>query len=123
VRRFRRGPGKVDLAFALGLLVVFCVGCGTSGLPLAATAEPAQSNLQTALTGSGVFYSSNHDSYMGIGGGFRLAAEVSPISELDTGLRYISAHRASAGSNMISMYAPSSSVLVLTAYSPGLRSC
>lgn len=120
-----RRPPKVHvaLALALGLVVVLCIGCGTSGEPLALTENAAQSNLQTALTGGGVFYASNQDSFTGIGGGPLLSPGVFSISELGTGLKYVSGHKGSTDSNIVSIYAPGRAVLLLTAYEPGLRTC
>ena len=59
----------------------------SSGELFALTEDAAQSNLQTALTGGNVFYSSNHDSFTGIGGGTPLAPGVSSIAKLATGLK------------------------------------
>jgi hypothetical protein len=48
---------------------------------------------------------------------------VSSIAELDTGLTYVPGHQGSTNSAVISIYAPNRSVLVLTAYGPGLQTC
>ncbi len=123
MQRILRGPPKAGLALALGVVVALCVGCGTSGLPIAKPADAAQTNLQTALAGAGAFYSSNHDSYLGIDGGPQLAPGVSSIAELDTGLRYVSGRQGSTGPDIISIVALSSWASVMSAYSPGLQAC
>lgn len=121
--RFPRGLGKVHVCLSLGLLAALCVGCGTFGLPLAVPGDATQSNLRTALSGAGSFYSSNHDSYLGIGGTLQPPPGVSSIAKLDTGLRYVSGHRGSINQDVISVYAPSRSVLVMSAYGPGIQIC
>src|SRR5208283_400542 len=125
MRRSGRRPPKTHVILALGLVLVVlaCVACGTSGEPQALTDDAAQSNLQTALSGGRVFYASNNDSFTGVNGGASLVPGVSSISELATGLKYVAGHEASSASNVISIDAPSRSVLLLTAYEPGLRTC
>ena len=122
MRRSPRGHSKFDIASALGVVVALCVGCGASALPLAPFGA-AQANLETAMTAATSFYSSNRDSYVGIGGGAQLPGAVSSIAELDTGLTYVPGHQGSTNSAVISIYAPNRSVLVLTAYGPGLQTC
>jgi len=48
---------------------------------------------------------------------------VSSIAEIDIGLTYIAGDQASTGPNVISIVAPSRSVLVMTAYSKRTRTC
>lgn len=122
MRSLLRGASKTRVTFCLGVVFVLCAGCGASAFRLAHF-DPAQANLRTALKGAAVFYSSNSDSYEGIDGGEHLSSAVPSIADLDTGLTYVSGHTASPNSDIISVYAPSRSVLVLTAYMPGLQTC
>ena len=79
----------------------------------------AQANLQTALTGAETYYAANDHSYVGIDGGPQLPAGVSSISEIDIGLTFIAGDQSSPAPNVVSIYAPSPSVVVVTAYAQG----
>ena len=48
---------------------------------------------------------------------------MSSIAEIDIGLTFIAGHQASTGPNIVSIVAPSPSVVVMTAYSKGIRTC
>ena len=74
------------------------------------------------MMGAATFYASNHDSYVGIDGGRQLPTGVSSIAEITT-LRYVAGYSASTSPNMISIYAPSRFVLVVTAYGRETRTC
>ena len=109
---FLRGLSKVGYLLTVTAVAAFCSGCGTSAVARDLTS--AQSNLITALTGAGVLYSANHDSYVGIEGGSQLSTGVSSITELDTGLTYVSGNQVSIRPNVVSIYSPDPSVLVIT---------
>ena len=80
----------------------------------------AQANLQTALTGADTFYTNANQTYSGID--MSTNAGVSDISQIDTGLVYVSA-AASTGPNVISLYTNGTSALELMAWSKGTRDC
>jgi hypothetical protein len=126
VRRFLRGLWKVDLALTLAVVIALCVVEFSHSHPTeigpGANSTAAQANLQTAMTGAATFYASNHDSYVGIDGGPQLPTGVSSIAEITT-LRYVAGYSASTSPNMISIYAPSRFVLVVTAYGRETRTC
>jgi hypothetical protein len=126
VRRFLRGLWKVDFALTLAVAIALCVVEFSHFRPTeigpSANSTAAQANLQTAMTGAATFYASNHDSYVGIDGGPQLPVGESSIAEI-TELRYVSGYRASTGPNFVSIYAPSKSVLVVTAYGRETRTC
>ena len=98
-------------------------GCGEGQGGCVVSNTAAYSNLRTALSGAATFYASNHASYLGIDGGPQLAAGVSSIGQIDIGLTFVSGGEASTGPNRISIFAPSRSVVVMTAYSKGIRVC
>ena len=80
----------------------------------------AQANLQTALTGADTFYTSANQTYSGIDVG---GQGVSNISQIDTGLTYVS-NFASTKSNVISVYVNAAqTALLLAAWSPGTNDC
>jgi type IV pilus assembly protein PilA len=82
----------------------------------------AQANLQTALTGADTFYTSANQTYSGID---VAGQSVSNISQIDTGLTYVS-NAASTKSNVISLYVnpnPAQNALLLAAWSPGTNDC
>ena len=116
---FLRGLSKVGRVLTVGIVVTFCGGCGTSALPRDEPGDSAQSNLDSALAGGRVYYSANHDSYVGIDGSSQLPTGVSSIAELDTGLAYVSGHQNSVRANIVSIYSPDPSALVVTI--PGAR--
>ena len=127
MRRFLRAFWKVDLALTLAVAIALYIVSrpaynACAGSIRCPNTTAAQANLQTALTGAATFYASNHDSYVGIDGGPQLPAGVSSIAGI-TGLRYVAGYRASTDPNMVSIYSPSRSVLVVTAYSKGLQTC
>ena len=80
----------------------------------------AQANLQTALTGADTYYTSNNQTYSGID----VAGQgVSNISQIDTGLTYVS-QADSTKANVVSLYVTAGkTVLVLAAFSPGTNDC
>jgi hypothetical protein len=127
MRRFLRGLWKVDLALTFAVVIALCVVEFSHSLPsyskCCANNTPAQANLQTALTGAETYYASNNHSYVGIDGGPLLPVGVSSVAELDTGLKFIPGNHASTGPDYISIYTPSGSVLVMTAYSKGIQTC
>ena len=126
MRRFLWGLWKVDLALILAVVIALCVvwnpsandNRGNNG-----SGNAAQTNLQTALTGATSFLAANHESYLGIDGGPQLLTGVSPISKIDIGITFIPARVGSTGPDIISIFAPSRSVLVMTAYSKAMRIC
>ncbi len=120
---FLRGLSKVGCVLTIGVVVVFCAGCGTSALPSDNPGDAAQSNLFTALIASGTFYSVNHDSYVGIDGGSQLPASESSITGLGTGLAYVSGHQRSVSANIVSIYSPGPSTLVVTTLGARPRVC
>ncbi len=111
------------LAVVIALCVVVvsrshttCKGCGANN-------TAAQANLQTALSGAETYYAANDHSYVGVDGGPHLATGVSSIAELDIGLTFIPVDQSSPTPNVVSIYAHSGSVLVITAYAKGPATC
>ena len=81
----------------------------------------AQSNLQTALTGAKTYFEAANQTYVGINGG---AGGASSITQIDTGLTYITGTTASTASNVISLYVGNTgSDVVLASWSPGTKIC
>jgi type IV pilus assembly protein PilA len=81
----------------------------------------SQANLQTALTGADTFYTNSSQTYSGID--MSGQPGVSTISQIDTGLTYVSAV-ASTKSNIISIKASGTlGYLVLAAWAPGTNDC
>jgi len=80
----------------------------------------AQANLQTALTGADTYYTSNNQTYSGVD----VAGQgVSNISQIDTGLTYVSGS-SSTKANVIALeVAGGKTVLMLAAFSPGTNDC
>jgi hypothetical protein len=129
VRQFLRALWKVDLALTIAVAIALCVlyplratptNMNNSG-PNDGTA--AQANLQTALPGAQMYYRSNHDSFIGIDGGPQLSAGVSSIAEISFGLTFVGGHQSSTAPNVVSIVAPSPSVLIMTAYNNRAQIC
>lgn len=86
-----------------------------------ANGTAAQANLQTALTGADSYYTDANQSYIGLLEAYDPIA--SNISQVDTGLTYVSgATQASTSAHTISI-AYTSSVLVMTNFAPGQNDC
>ena len=127
MRGFLRGTWKVDLPLTLAVAIALCIvwnlspndSNDTRGNPGDAT----QANLLTTLGGGGMFYSANNHNFEGITGGPELPAGVSSIAEIDIGLTFILGDQSSPAPNVVSVNAPSRSVLVMTSYSKLLRTC
>jgi type IV pilus assembly protein PilA len=82
----------------------------------------AQSNLQTALTGSDTYYTSANQTFSGLLGGSATAA--STLTQIDTGLNYVANGGQSTGTRSISVQvANNGNTLILAAYSPGTNDC
>lgn len=81
----------------------------------------AQSNLQTALTGSDTFYTQNQQSYSGI---FTGTTYASSLSQIDTGLVYVSggASKFSTAPNQVSVLT-SNNAIELASFSRGTNVC
>jgi hypothetical protein len=125
VRQFLRALWKIDLALTIAVAVALCVLYPLQG-PLINTGpndNAAQPNLQTAMTGALTYYRSNFESFLGIDGGPQLPAGVSSITEISFGLTYVGGRQPSTGPNVISIVAPSPSVLIMTAYGKGAQIC
>lgn len=75
------------------------------------------------MTGAATFYASNHNTYVGIAGGPQLEAVVSSIAEIDSELTLIPGNQSSPAPNVVSVYAHSGSVLVMTAYAKEPATC
>src|SRR5271166_3394167 len=74
----------------------------------------AQSNLQTALTGTTTYYTENNQTYTGVFGGF---------GAIDTGLSAVTGTAASTGPHVISIDAVSGSLVVMVAWAAGTQNC
>jgi len=85
-----------------------------------ANSTTAQSNLQTALTGANAYWTEEGQTYSGID----VAGNptVSNISDIDTGVNYVSGTN-STGLNVVSLWTDKSTSLVLSAYSPATHDC
>lgn len=118
-----QGLWKIELALTVGTVVALCAGCGSSSLPRAEDVSAAQANLQTALAGARAFYASNGDSYAGITAGEPPTPAASSIVEIDTGLRYVPGQERSTGPDVVSMYSPDGSVLLIVAYEQSAKTC
>jgi hypothetical protein len=127
VRRFLRGFWKADLALTLAVVIALCVlwNPSTNGINdvRGNPGDATQANLLTTLKGGGMFYFANNHNYEGITGGPQIRAGVSSIAEIDIGMTYIAGYRSSTAPNIVSVVAPSRSVLVMTAYSKGFQTC
>ncbi len=86
----------------------------------AANSTTAQANLQTALTGANAYWTQENQSYSGIDSAS--ATTVSNISEIDTGVNYVSGTN-SSGLNVVSLWTDGSTSLVMSAYAPGTHDC
>ena len=124
MRRFLWGLWKVGLALTLSVVIALCVVWNPNPNAMRdGSRNPPQWNLQTALTGAATFYAINHHSYVGVDGGPDLPAGAPSIGKIAIGLTYVSGRSDSTGPNVVSIYAPSRSGVVMTAYSKGLRTC
>lgn len=79
-----------------------------------------QANLQTALTGANAYWTQEGQTYSGIDSSGNPA--VSNISDIDTGVNYVSGTN-SSGLNVVSLWTDGSTSLVMSAYAPGTRDC
>ena len=86
----------------------------------AANSTTAQTNLQTALTGANTYWTEEGQTYSGIDSAGNPA--VSNISDIDTGVNYVSETN-SSGLNVVSLWTDGSTSLVLSAYSPATHDC
>jgi type IV pilus assembly protein PilA len=85
-----------------------------------ANSTTAQSNLQTALTGANAYWTEEGQTYAGIDVAGN--TDVSNISQIDTGVNYVSGAN-STGLNVVSLWTDKSTSLVLSAYSPATHDC
>ena len=85
-----------------------------------ANSTTAQSNLQTALTGANAYWTEEGQTYSGIDVAGN--TDVSNISQIDTGVNYVSGAN-STGLNVVSLWTDKSTSLVLSAYSPATHDC
>jgi prepilin-type N-terminal cleavage/methylation domain-containing protein len=85
-----------------------------------ANSTTAQSNLQTALTRANAYWTEEGQTYAGIDVAGN--TDVSNISQIDTGVNYVSGTN-STGLNVVSLWTDKSTSLVLSAYSPATHDC
>jgi len=85
-----------------------------------ANSTTAQANLQTALTGANAFWMQEGQTYSGIDVAGN--PNVSNISEIDTGVNYVSGTN-SSGLRVVSLWTDGSTSLVMSAYAPGTHDC
>ncbi len=79
-----------------------------------------QANLQTALTGANAYWTQEGQTYSGIDSSGNQA--VSNLSDIDTGVNYVSGTN-SSGLNVVSLWTDGSTSLVLSAWAPGTHDC
>lgn len=83
----------------------------------------AQANLTTALTAAAAYFTDGDQSYLGLDyGPGAAAAGTSSISQINTGLTFQSGS-SSTGVNSVSVATPTSTALILTAFSNGQSDC
>ncbi|MGD0945493.1 MAG: prepilin-type N-terminal cleavage/methylation domain-containing protein [Acidimicrobiales bacterium] len=85
-----------------------------------ANSTAAQANLQTALTGANAYWTEEGQTYSGIDSAGN--PTVSNISDIDTGVNYVSGTN-SSGLNVVSLWTDGSTSLVMSAYAPGTHDC
>jgi hypothetical protein len=88
-------------------------------LPTTSGATAAESNLQTALTGSLTYYTEANQSYTGLMGG----GSVSSITQIDTGLAIVTSSHSSDSAHTVSINNPNGNEIVLVAYDPNDKIC
>jgi prepilin-type N-terminal cleavage/methylation domain-containing protein len=86
-----------------------------------ANTTAAQADLQTALTGSDAYYANASDSFANLMN--PAAAPASTLTQVDTGLDYVTGTN-SSGPHVVSVYySPDGQALVLTAWAPQEDDC
>lgn len=127
MRRFLRGLSEVDTALVLGGVTLGAVKLWRrwymSHHLQASYDTAAQTKVLHAMTGAGIFYRSNNQSYEGVEGGPQLRAGVPAISAIHRVATFVPGDQAPTEPGMVSIYAASESVLVLTAYSNETQTC
>jgi type IV pilus assembly protein PilA len=105
--------------FVIGILIAIAIPTFL-GTTKTANNTAVQSNLQTALVGTKVYYRGNDQSYAGL---TKLSdTATSPIQQVDTGLSYISGG-SSSSAHFISTNTSAGNWVNLAAWSPGTRDC
>ena len=127
MRRFLRGLSVVDTALALGGVALGAFNLWRrwymSHHLQARYDTAAQAKVLAAMTGAGIFYRSNDESYEGVEGGEQLRAGVPAITHIHRSATFVPGYQAPTEPGMVSMHAASESVLVLTAYSNETETC
>ena len=75
------------------------------------------------MTGAGIFYRSNNQSYEGVDGGTQLRAGVPAISDINHSATFVPGDQAPTEPGMVSIHAANDTILVLTAYSNETQTC
>jgi hypothetical protein len=101
-------------------IAAFALVQGTWMVTPVLSGSTAQANLQTALTGANAYWTQEGQTYAGIDGTGNPA--VSNISDIDTGVNYVSGTN-SSGLNVVSLWTDGSTSLVLSAWAPGTHDC
>jgi Tfp pilus assembly protein PilE len=88
-----------------------------------ANGTAAQANLTSSLTGAKAYYTDSNQSYTGLISGNGVGGKTSTLSQIDTGLDYVSGAFAPGGKTIDLQTAPNGTWLEMAAWAPGQQDC